>query len=201
MSGVDVSEWLLRPVFWVARGVSITDGEIRRGWMCPAVGRPRTALRLGRQPARAERLRLLRASAARGVGDGSGWEVTRCVPAGHDRLWEERTLPKPRDPDLRVTGPGRQQLRAMPLALRRPLRGALARRGADRRGEHGLDQLLHGDGQDVAPRGERQSAREPALRVRSPNLVTSTMASSTRLGSTGSLAGRMNRNRRFPPSS
>ena len=55
-----------------------------------------------------------------------------------------------RDADFDIAGRGRQQLRAMPIAQRRPLRGALARGGADRRGELGFDQLLQGGGEDVA---------------------------------------------------
>jgi putative intracellular protease/amidase len=92
----------------------------------------------------------------RGAGDVGGHDhrPQRPIdpPARLEQLREERTLAELGDSDLDITARCRDQLRAMPVALRHTLAGAFAWCGADRRGEFRFDQLLQRHSQDVAQR-------------------------------------------------
>ena len=92
----------------------------------------------------------------RGAGDVRGHDhrPQRFVdpPARLEQLREERALAELGDTDLDITARCRDQLRAMPVALRHALAGAFAGCGTDRRGELGFDQLLQRDSEDVAQR-------------------------------------------------
>jgi hypothetical protein len=72
---------------------------------------------------------------------------------GSSSSGKEAALPELGDADVEIPGRGRQQLRPVPVALRSAGRAALARLGADRAGQLGLDQLLQRRGQDVRDGG------------------------------------------------
>ena len=85
-------------------------------------------------------------------GDHDRFRDDLAVPARLEQLREERALAELGDTDLDITARCRDQLRAMPVALRHALAGAFAGCGTDRRGELGFDQLLQRDSEDVAQR-------------------------------------------------
>ena len=91
-----------------------------------------------------------------GAGDVRGHDHRPQRPvdpsAWLEQLREEAALAELGDPDLDITARCRDQLRAMPVALRHTLAGAFAWCGADRRGEFRFDQLLQRHSQDVAQR-------------------------------------------------
>lgn len=57
------------------------------------------------------------------------------------------------DAELDIACWSRQQLRAMPVALRQTIRSAFPMPGTDRRRQLGFDQLLERGSEDVAQRG------------------------------------------------
>lgn len=77
-------------------------------------------------------------------------------PARLEQFREVAPRSQLRDPDLDITRRGRQQLRAVSVALRRALRGALARRRADLGRQIGLDQFLQRRREDVAQRARQR---------------------------------------------
>ena len=89
-----------------------------------------------------------------GAGDVRGHDhrPQRLVdpPARLEQLGVKAALAQLRDAELEITGCGRHELRAMPVALRHTVRGPFARGGADRRGQLRFDQLLECDSDDVA---------------------------------------------------
>jgi hypothetical protein len=80
-------------------------------------------------------------------------------PAPLQQRREEAALAQLRDRQLDVPRRGRDQLRAMPVALRRASLGALMRAGADDRGRFRFDQLL----QDPLQRGADRVGHLPGL--------------------------------------
>ena len=80
-----------------------------------------------------------------------GFAGSRARPACSSRQRrEERPVPELGDLQFYVARRGRDQLRAMPVALRGPSVAALMRSSADGRGQLGLDQLLETPGQQGA---------------------------------------------------